>query len=179
MHAAHQAKQPVTRLAGPYGHPIHPALVAVPIGAWICGLVFDLASRVVAEPEFLADGARWLIGIGIAGALAAALTGFLDLFAIPTGTPAFRTGLVHMTLNLAVTTAYLVNLLLRRGAVDGAVPVGLVVLSAVSLAVLGASGYLGGKLAYRYGVRVAAEDVQAEGFTAPANTTSTVNSKEQ
>jgi hypothetical protein len=27
------------------------------------------------------------------------------------------------------------------------------------------SGYLGGKLAYRYGVRVADETTQAEGFT--------------
>ena len=29
-----QAKQPVTVLAGPYGHPFHPILVTVPIGAW-------------------------------------------------------------------------------------------------------------------------------------------------
>ena len=36
------------------------------------------------------------------------------------------------------------------------------------LAALGLSGYLGGKLAYRYGVRVAAETTQAEGFTPTA-----------
>lgn len=39
-------------------------------------------------------------------------------------------------------------------------------LNAVSLAALGVSGYLGGKLAYRYGVRVADESTQAEGFLA-------------
>jgi uncharacterized membrane protein len=38
------------------------------------------------------------------------------------------------------------------------------VLAAVSLAVLAVSGYLGGKLAYRYGVRVADSATQAEGF---------------
>jgi hypothetical protein len=34
-----QAKHPVTRLAGPYGHPIHPILVTVPIGSWTASLV--------------------------------------------------------------------------------------------------------------------------------------------
>jgi hypothetical protein len=34
--------------------------------------------------------------------------------------------------------------------------------------VLGVSGYLGGKLTYRYGVRVADEVTQAEGYGGPA-----------
>jgi len=41
-------------------------------------------------------------------------------------------------------------------------------LSAVSLAVLAVSGYLGGKLTYRYGVRVADEVTQADGYGDPA-----------
>src|SRR5262245_50336710 len=93
------AKRPVTILAGPYGHPIHPALVALPIGAWIAAFVFDLGSHVVSSPGFLAEGARWLIVIGIIGALAAACAGFLDLFAIPTRTAAHSTALLHMSLN--------------------------------------------------------------------------------
>lgn len=101
------------------------------------------------------------------GALAAACPGFLDLFAIPTGTPAFRTGLVPMGLNLAVTAAYAAGFVWRQGGghPEGeGVGYGRLVLSAVSLAVLGVSGYLGGKLAYRYGVRVAEESAQAEGY---------------
>lgn len=160
-----QAKRPVTVLAGPYGHPLHPALVAVPIGAWVASFVFDVASRIVDDPGFLAEGSRWLIAVGVLGALAAAAVGFLDLFAIPTGTPAFRTALVHMSLNLAVTVAYAINFLIRGGQ-HAARPVGwgVLALSAVSLAALSASGYLGGKLAYRYGVRVADESTQAEGY---------------
>ena len=38
------------------------------------------------------------------------------------------------------------------------------VLSLLGLAALGASGWLGGKLAYHYGVRVADEMTQSEGF---------------
>jgi uncharacterized membrane protein len=160
-----EAKQPVSAmLAGPYGHPFHPVLVTVPIGAWTAALVFDVASRIVADPAFLTEGSRWLIGIGVLGALAAASTGFLDLFAIPTGTRAFRTGLVHMSLNLTVTAAYVVNFLWRGGDDGGQVGIGPLVLNAASFATLGLSGYLGGMLAFRYGVRVADEATQAEGY---------------
>ncbi|MGW4823119.1 DUF2231 domain-containing protein [Streptomyces sp. NPDC004227] len=163
-----QAKRPVSAsLAGPYGHPFHPILVTVPIGAWVTSLVFDIASHLVHRPGFLTQGSQWLIAIGVIGALLAALTGFLDLFAIPTGTPAFRTALVHMTLNLLVTAAYTVNFLWRYSnhTGGGSVGLGTLILSTVSLAALGVSGFLGGKLAYRYGVRVADESTQAEGYT--------------
>jgi uncharacterized membrane protein len=159
------AKRPVSAmLAGPYGHPFHPILVTVPIGAWVSSLVFDVGSRIVEGPEFLVRGSAWLIAIGVVGAVAAALVGFLDLLAIPTGTPAFRTGLVHMSLNLTVTAAYLINFLWRQGN-DAEVGTGPLVLSVVSLAALGVSGFLGGKLAYHYGVRVADETTQADGYT--------------
>src|SRR5436190_1792805 len=97
------AKEPVTPLAGPYGHPFHPILVTVPIGAWVASLVFDVASHVVDEPGFLARGSVWLIAVGVIGALAAAVFGLLDLLTIPRGTRVFGTGLLHMSLNLAVT----------------------------------------------------------------------------
>jgi uncharacterized membrane protein len=163
-----QAKRPVSAaLAGPYGHPFHPILVTVPIGAWVSSLVFDIGSRVTSEAGTLAVGSRWLIAIGVVGALAAAMVGLLDLFAIPTGTRAFRTGLVHMGLNLAVTAAYAGNLAWRVTAdrTAGSVPAGPLALSVASLLALAVSGYLGGRLAYRYGVRVAEESTQAEGFT--------------
>lgn len=163
-----QAKQPVSPvLAGPYGHPYHPILITVPIGAWVASLVFDLASLVTGQSHLLAVGSQWLIAIGVVGAVLAATLGFLDLFAIPARTRAYRTGLLHMTLNLAVTAAYAVNFAWRLAApgdpTSGA-PVGPLVLSVLSLVVLTAAGYLGGMLAYRYGVRVAAESTQAEGF---------------
>lgn len=163
----HDAKQPVSAaLAGPYGHPFHPILVTVPIGAWVSGLVFDIASHLADDPGFLSRGAEWLIAIGIVGALAAAMVGFLDLFAIPAGTRAFRIGLIHMSLNLVVTGAYVGNFFWRHGSYTNgrAVAGGPLGLAVVSLALLGVSGFLGGKLAYRYGVRVADEQTQAEGY---------------
>jgi len=168
-----QSKKPVSAaLAGPYGHPFHPILVTVPIGAWVASLVFDLASRFVGEPAFLTQGSEWLIAVGVLGALAAAMLGFLDMFAIPTGTRAYRTALIHMSLNLTVTVAYAGGFWWRYGvnAHSDAVSIGQIVLSVLSLGTLAVSGYLGGKLAYRYGVRVADEDTQAEGFAAQHST---------
>ena len=157
-------KHPVTVLAGPYGHPFHPILVTVPIGAWVASLVFDVVSRAGDDAASFADGAYWLVGIGIVGAFAAAMFGFLDLLAIPTGTRAFRIGLIHMALNLGVVTLFVVGFLLRRGQLDepDGTPVGLIVGSVVALAFLGASGWLGGMLTYRYGVRVVDEATPIE-----------------
>jgi uncharacterized membrane protein len=162
-----QAKEPVAPfLSGPCGHPFHPMLVTVPIGAWVCSLVFDVASRVVDSPNFLAEGSEWLIAIGVVGAVAAAIIGFLDLIAIPPKTSAFRTGLIHMTLNLSVTAAYAANFVWRQGTYANrhAVEVGPLVLSLISIVGLAVAGFLGGKLAYHFGVRVVREVDQARAF---------------
>ena len=159
------AKRPLTKLAGPYGHPLHPALVTVPIGAWVASLVFDLVSRFSDEPDVFTEGSAWLIAVGLAGALLAACFGLLDLLAVPQGTPAFRTGLLHMALNLTAVALYGASLAVRVGSVDdGDVTVPGFLLAVVGLALVGASGWLGGRLAYSYGVRVADEVTQASGF---------------
>jgi uncharacterized membrane protein len=164
-----RAKEPVSAaLAGPYGHPFHPMLVTVPIGAWLCSVIFDVASHLADPATTFATGAEWLIGIGVLGALAAASVGFLDFLTIPAGTPAHRTAVTHMVLNLAVTVAFAANFAWRLGSDNTATSSGPLAVSVVSLLALSLSGALGGKLAYHYGVRVADEDTQSAGF-APAS----------
>lgn len=161
-----RSKHPVTPLAGPYGHPFHPILVTIPIGVWVASAVFDIAALVSDDPEVFARGAVWLIGIGILGAVAAAVFGLMDLAAIKGGTVAQRTALTHMGINLAVVALFVVGFLVRLGAgYEEASVVGFAI-SLVALAALMVSGWLGGKLSYHYGVRVAAESTQAEGFRA-------------
>jgi uncharacterized membrane protein len=164
--ATTDGKHPVTAMAGPYGHPFHPILVTVPIGAWVASIVFDVISRAGDDPVVYAKGAYWLIGIGIVGALVAAMFGFLDLLAIPTGTRAFKTGLTHMSLNLTVVALLAIGFALRHTHLRDAdgTPVGLLVLSIVAVALLGVSGWLGGRLTYRFGVRVVDEATQSDGF---------------
>jgi uncharacterized membrane protein len=69
-----------------------------------------------------------------------------------------------MTLNLCVVVLLVIGLGVRASEdIDEASVAGFV-LSLVALAILGVSGSLGGKLAYHYGVRVASEETQQEGF---------------
>jgi uncharacterized membrane protein len=162
------AKQPVTKAAGPYGHPFHPILVTIPIGAWVASLVFDIVSRVnSAGSRSLVDAAYWLIAIGLVGAVVAALFGLMDLFAIPRGTKALKVGLTHMALNLGIVALFIADFFWRHSNDNyglAKTPPGQLALSAVGIALLLVSGWLGGMLSYRYGVRVVDEVTQSEGF---------------
>jgi uncharacterized membrane protein len=159
------AKRPTTPLAGPYGHPLHPAMVAVPIGAWVGSVVLDIASRFVDDQAAASHAGWWLLGLGVLGALAAGTIGFFDLIGIAPHTRAWRIALVHLSCTLSATTLFAIAWLLRR---DQPAPAegtsnGHLALSLAALAVLAVGGYLGGELAYRYGVRVADEQDQLAG----------------
>jgi len=66
--------------------------------------------------------------------------------------------------NLAVTALFLVNLLIRWLTEPERISVIGFILTIVGLVALSFSGWLGGKMVYRYGVRVADEATQREGF---------------
>src|SRR5487761_1139087 len=101
--AVDRAKRPISPLAGPYGHPFHPILVTIPIGAWVASLIFDIATKVnSAGSVSFVNASYWLIGIGVIGAVLAAVFGLMDLLTIPRSTKALRVGLAHMGLNLTV-----------------------------------------------------------------------------
>lgn len=162
-----QAKQPTTLLAGTYGHPVHAAVVAVPIGSWVGSVVLDVLSRFVNDSAGISRAAWWLLAVGVIGALVAGMAGFLDLMSIPTGTRVWRIGLLHLTCTLGATCIFVLAWLLRRsdpGPAAGTA-IGYLVLSLAGLVVLTAGGYFGGELAFRYGVRVAAESDQLAGYT--------------
>lgn len=79
-------------------------------GSWLSGRL--AASAGGAQFDAARPGPRREHG---ASALIAAWTGFLDLLAIPAGTTAYRTALVHMTLNLTVIGAYAAGFVWRYG----------------------------------------------------------------
>ncbi len=160
-----RAKEPTTPLAGPYGHPIHPLLVTVPIGAWMSSVAFDLIGPASGDERAYAIGSKRLIDIGIVSATGAGMFGLLDWLNIPRGTRAWYTGLAHMGMNLTAIGLFAVNSSSRGQrlqARDSEPPVtwwqrGLSLTTAMSLLV---SGWLGGSLTYHYGVRVADEEHQ-------------------
>ena len=93
----------LTRWSGPRGHPFHPILVTVPIGAFVSSLVFDILTWTrPGELPWLVDGAWWLIGVGLIGAGMAAVFGVVDLLQIPRGSRPWRVALAHSALQRAV-----------------------------------------------------------------------------
>lgn len=164
-----RAKRPRTILAGPYGHPLHALLITIPIGAWTASLIFDLVAIFGDDTEAFAQGARWLVGIGVLGGLLAAVFGLLDYSVIERGTKARKIALIHMVFNIGAIILFTISFFVRLGVGDEFSTVAFV-MSILGIACIGVSGFLGGELAYRYGVRVADESTQQEAFTTTADT---------
>lgn len=158
------AKRPTTPLAGPPGQPLHPLLVGLPIGAWVMSFGFDLAAHAANEELVYARAAFWLVGAGIVGALLAGTFGVLDLLAVPRGTVAWRTGVRHLVLTDVVLVLFVLSFLLRRDDSLQAASVPLMLVSVVALALLAVAGWLGVRLAHRYGVRGADEATERTGY---------------
>jgi uncharacterized membrane protein len=103
-------------LAGPAGHPFHPFVVPAPLGAFVSSLIFDILTWTRADGlPYLVDGAFWLIGVGLVGALIAAVLGFLDLRAIPRRTRPFDIALTHLTLNAGAAVLFVIGYAWRAG----------------------------------------------------------------
>jgi len=162
--ALRQSKRPRSVIAGPYGHPFHALLVTIPIGAWVASFVFDIVSVASGDAGAFGRGALWLIGIGLVGAVLAAVVGLIDLSGLAPGTRVRKIALTHMAINLTVVALFIVSFAIRAAAGYDPVNVPGIVVSVVALLALGVSGFLGGELAYRYGVRVADEETQRTGF---------------
>lgn len=140
------------------GHPIHPMLVAIPIGLWVFSIAADLIAMRSASPETWQAAALYTMVGGILGALAAAVPGLIDLLSLR-DKAIKSTALTHMTINLTVVALYAVNAWLRANGTSGSLPVAL---SLAAIALLFASGWLGGKMVYQAGVAVHTEDLATQ-----------------
>jgi nitrite reductase/ring-hydroxylating ferredoxin subunit/uncharacterized membrane protein len=144
------------------GHPLHPALVAVPIGAWTVAQVLDALEAATGSREYAA-GADTAVAVGIAGALVSAAAGLTD-WKDTAGEPR-RLGLVHGLINTVALSLFAGSLAARRNddRTTGRW------LGALGYAAVMAGGYLGGHLAFHHKIGMDhsdhAEDI-APRFTA-------------
>jgi uncharacterized membrane protein len=140
------------------GHPIHPMLVALPIGMWVFSLAADLIRLRSGSPEAWHTAALYTMIGGIIGALLAALPGLIDLLSLRDA--AIKgTAIKHMSLNLTIVVLYVINAWTRyHGSVSPNVSLWL---SIIAIALLLVSGWLGGKMVYEAGVAVHAADTAA------------------
>ncbi len=134
------------------GHSMHQQLIPFPFGLLVTAVIFDILYLITREDE-IATVAWWMIAAGIVGGLAAAPFGWIDWFAIPTGTRAKKVGLLHGTGNGILLVIFATSWLLRRGAPED--PDGLAL--ALSFAGLGlaiVTGLLGVELVDRHAVAI-------------------------
>lgn len=120
------------------GHPLHPALVQVPIGCFASAAVLDLAGS--------SKEAERLIGLGVLSSVPAAAAGLADY--ADSQQDHRRVGVVHAAANSAALVCYLASLALRARGRQGAG-----VWSALAGLTFSAAGAtLGGDLAFRRAV---------------------------
>ena len=141
-------------------HPIHPMLIVFPIALWIFSLVCDVIYHAGPHNLFWKSMAFYTMAGGIIGALLAAVPGFIDYLSL-TDPRLKRVATTHMVLNLVVVAMFLFNLGVRYDATPNSDVFG-VVLSVVGIALLAASGWLGGRLVFEHGVGVNVRREQGE-----------------
>lgn len=125
------------------GHPAHPMLTDLPIGAWSMSALLDAVGGAKSEPA-----ADLLVGAGILGAIPTAMTGLNDWS--DTIGEETRVGAVHAVANVAALGLYAASLLARRSGRRGRGKA----LGLAGLGMLTVGGYLGGHLSYARAVNV-------------------------
>lgn len=123
------------------GHPLHPILTDIPIGAYTITAALDTL-ELLGSDEYK-KGADASLTVGLAGAAGAAVTGITDW----TGTTGQirNVGTMHAILNVGATLMNLTSLFLRRKDSSRKVGIGL---SMAAYGVTAISAYLGGSLVY-------------------------------
>jgi len=131
-------------------HPIHPMLIVFPIGLWVFSFVCDIVYHAGSHEALWQEMAFYTMLGGVVGALLAAVPGFIDYLSIR-DFHVRRIATTHMVLNLVVVALFIFNLGLRFNGSGEMFPV---ILSAIAIAILSVSGWLGGSMVYEHQVAV-------------------------
>ena len=143
------------------GHPLHPVFTDLPVGAWTTALALDCSGN--GDPG-MRRAATFAMGVGLLGALGAAVTGLTDWS--ETDGQSRRNGLMHGLLNIAATSLFAVSYLQRRS--DSNASGRACAWTGYGIAM--ASAYLGGDLVYGQRIGVThADEAPPAGFTAIAD----------
>jgi uncharacterized membrane protein len=134
------------------GHAVHQMLIVFPLGLFSTAVIFDVIHLISGGPTWSLVS-YWMIAAGIIGGLCAALFGVIDWSKIPSGTRAYRIGVLHGLGNVVVVALFAVSWWLRRPdpGNPSAVAIGFMIVGA-ALSLI--TGWLGGELVDRLGVGV-------------------------
>jgi uncharacterized membrane protein len=147
--------KPAYLVRGLPGHPLHPPLTDVTVGAYTFATVAAFCD-VVGISNNAATHAWWLaLFFGLISTVVTALAGFLDWLQISWGTPLWRTATTHAIANLLAGGLFLVALLIGHDDFKhGDVTTGPFVVTLAGFAMLLLGGWLGGAIVFVHGMRV-------------------------
>lgn len=138
----------------PIGHPSHPMFVHFPIAYYLAVLVFDVMTRLDANPGLVQAGTFLLVGAALA-TLILVITGLVDYLSMVPGSSKRKIGTRHLVANVAAAGFFLTALVLRWGERTAAQADTLwIVLEAIGFGIVSVAQYFGGVLVYEKGMRV-------------------------
>jgi len=123
------------------GHPLHPVLTDIPVGAWSLAAIFDTLE--ITGSKKYKKAADVAVAVGLVGALGSAVTGLTDWSG--TDGKKRKIGLMHAMLNVTGTALYGTSLALRSK--NKTRDTG-IALSFAGLGIVSLAAYLGGHLVF-------------------------------
>ena len=142
-------------LRGFPGHPSHPPLTDVTIGAYTFAAIAAILSKAGVAEHGFARGWWLALLVGAISSALTVLTGALDWLKISSGTPLKRTANLHAVTMATATVFFVLAIVFGHACyVDRHVTVGPFVLTLVGALALTAGGWLGGAITYVHGMRV-------------------------
>jgi nitrite reductase/ring-hydroxylating ferredoxin subunit/uncharacterized membrane protein len=123
------------------GHPLHPVLTDIPVGAWSLAAIFDTLE--LTGSKKYKKAADVSVAVGLVGALGSAVTGLTDWSG--TDGKKRKIGLMHAMLNVTGTALYGTSLALRSK--NKTRDTG-IALSFAGLGIVSLAAYLGGHLVF-------------------------------
>lgn len=139
-----------------FGHSIHQMLIPFPLGLLATAVIFDAVYLIWGNPT-MATVAFYMISAGLLGGFLAAPFGWIDWFAIPTGTRAKSVGFMHGLGNVLVLLLFIGSWWLRYDnsadrSYTPSAAASVLSFAGAGLAVL--TAWLGGELVDRLGVGI-------------------------
>ncbi|GAA4693373.1 DUF2231 domain-containing protein [Phytohabitans rumicis] len=148
------------------GHPVHPLMMTLPLGLFVCAVLFDLGG-VAGSLDFLGQVGYWTLVAGLFAAMLAVGAGMIDLWDVPGGAGK-RRAVAYQFANLGMVALFAIACLGRVDAQTHPPTTGLFLVELLALAAGGFGAWLGATMVRQF--RIGAEpDVESTTRFFPAD----------
>lgn len=152
------------------GHPVHPMLMTLPLGLFVCAVLFDLGA-VVSGLAFLGQVGYWTLVAGLFAAVLAAGAGMIDLWDVPGGAGK-RRAVAYQLVNLGMIALFVLVCMVRVQAQERPPSGAAFALELFALASGGFGAWLGASMVREFHIGVESDGeretgIEGAGFALP------------